>query len=154
MTERSLSRRQADDELEWIDTDEELEKYLSSIAPYVGWVIIYFNSLEDHIADFIRMAVLRDWIQDERLDVFLAGMLFCGESASSCGFVRAADLLQIRRQDRRGIERLSEATRRVRETTQRVCACRSVRRSKRWVCTGEVKVRPRRCIAQIPSLRA
>jgi hypothetical protein len=80
MTERSFSRRQADDELEWIDTDEELEAYLSTIAPYVGWVIIYFNSLEDHIADFIRMAVLRDWIQDERLDVFLAGMLFAGKA--------------------------------------------------------------------------
>ena len=80
MTERSLSRREADDELEWIASDEELDEYLSMIAPYVGWIIVYFNSLEDHIADFIRLAILRDPFQDERLDVFLAGMMFAGKA--------------------------------------------------------------------------
>lgn len=80
MTERSLSKREADDELEWIASDEELDGYLSHIAPFVGWITIYFNSLEDHIADFIRMAVLRDPFEDERLDVFLSGMTFSGKA--------------------------------------------------------------------------
>lgn len=59
---------------------EELEAYLEHIAPYIGWITIYFNSLEDHISDFIRMAVLRDPLQDERLDVFLSGMMFAGKA--------------------------------------------------------------------------
>lgn len=80
MTERSLSKRQAEYELEWIASDEELDAYLTQIAPYIGWITIYFNSLEDHIADFIRMAVLRDPFQDERLDVFLSGMMFAGKA--------------------------------------------------------------------------
>nr|WP_281721474.1 hypothetical protein [Nitrosomonas nitrosa] len=80
MTERSYSRHEVDDQLEWIETDEELDAYLSKIAPYVGWVVIYFNSLEDHIADFLRMAILRDWFQDERLDVFLGSMMFAGKA--------------------------------------------------------------------------
>lgn len=80
MTERSYSKREADDELEWIASDEELDAYLSHIAPFVGWITIYFNSLEDHIADFIRMAILRDPFQDERLDVFLSGMMFSGKA--------------------------------------------------------------------------
>ncbi len=78
MTEHYFSRQEADDELEFA-SDEELDAYLSTIAPYVGWVVIYFNSLEDHIADFIRIAVLRDPFQDERLDVFLSGMMFAGK---------------------------------------------------------------------------
>lgn len=80
MTERAYSRQEADDEFEWITSDEELDTYLSSIAPYVGWIIIYFNSLEDHIADFIRMGIVRDWTQDERVDVFLASMMFAGKA--------------------------------------------------------------------------
>ena len=80
MTERSFSRREADDELEWIASDEALDTYLSTIAPYVGWIVIYFNSLEDHVADFIRMAILRDPFQDERLDVFLSGMMFAAKA--------------------------------------------------------------------------
>jgi hypothetical protein len=80
MTERSFSKREAEDELEWMASDDELDEYLSHIAPFVGWITIYFNSLEDHIADFIRMAVLRDPFQDERLDVFLSGMMFSGKA--------------------------------------------------------------------------
>ena len=80
MTERSFSRREADDELESIAGDEELDTYLSKIAPHVGWIVIYFNSLEDHVADFIRMAILRDPFQDERLDVFLSGMMFAAKA--------------------------------------------------------------------------
>ena len=80
MTERHLSKREADDELEWIASDAELDEYLEHIAPFIGWITIYFNSLEDHIADFIRMAVLRDPFQDERLDVFLSGMMFSAKA--------------------------------------------------------------------------
>jgi hypothetical protein len=80
MQDREFSKREAEDELEWIASGEELEAYLEHIAPYIGWITIYFNSLEDHISDFIRMAVLRDPFQDERLDVFLSGMMFAGKA--------------------------------------------------------------------------
>jgi hypothetical protein len=80
MQDRDFSKREVEDELGWIASGDELEAYLERIAPYIGWVTIYFNSLEDHISDFIRMAVLRDPFQDERLDVFLSGMMFAGKA--------------------------------------------------------------------------
>jgi len=79
MTERTLSGRQADDELECVESDEELEAYLETIVPYIGWIIVFFNSLEDSVSDYIREAILRDPIQDERLDVFLSEMMFTGK---------------------------------------------------------------------------
>lgn len=79
MSERSLTGSQADDELEYIESEEELDAYLEMIVPYIGWIIVYFNSLEDHVSDFIREAILRDPFQDERVDVFLSEMLFAGK---------------------------------------------------------------------------
>jgi hypothetical protein len=79
MTERVFRRYESDDELEYLESEEEFEEYLDAIAPYIGWVVIYFNSLEEHLADFIREAVLRDPIQDERLDVFLSEMQFAAK---------------------------------------------------------------------------
>ena len=79
MSEKTYSRSQAEDELEYV-SDEELEAYLEVIVPYVGWIIVHFNSLEDHISDFLRQAVLRDPFQDPRLDVFLSEMMFAGKS--------------------------------------------------------------------------
>lgn len=73
-----LTLRQAD-ELDTVD-ERELTDYLSDLAPEIGWIIIYFNSLEDEVSGFIREAILRDAIQDERMDVFLAGMLFSGKA--------------------------------------------------------------------------
>ena len=37
---------------------------------------MYFNSLEEHISDFIREGLLRDHFHDNRLDVFLSEMSF------------------------------------------------------------------------------
>lgn len=79
MNEPVLRSQEADDLFEDIDTEEELAEYLEGIAPYIGWVIIYFNSLEDGVSGYIREAILRDPSQDERLDVFLAEMLFAGK---------------------------------------------------------------------------
>jgi hypothetical protein len=59
---------------ETVDSEEELGNYLSGIAKEIGWIVIYFNSLEDLIAGFSREMMLRDPSQDERLDVFLAEM--------------------------------------------------------------------------------
>jgi hypothetical protein len=73
-----LSLRQADD-LDSVD-EEELTGYLTDLAPEIGWIIIYFNSLEDSVSQFIREAILRDAIQDERMDVFLAGMLYSAKA--------------------------------------------------------------------------
>jgi hypothetical protein len=78
MSERTLSRNQAFDELEYVSEDE-LDAYLEQIVPSVGWIIVHFNSLEDHVSDFIRQVILRDPFQDERLDVFLAEMMFAGK---------------------------------------------------------------------------
>jgi len=69
-----LTLRQAD-ALDTVD-ESKLSDYLSDLAPAIGWIIIYFNSLEDEVSGFIREAILRDATQDERMDVFLAGMLF------------------------------------------------------------------------------
>lgn len=80
MSDHTFSRRQAEDEFEYVDTDEELEDYLEEVAPLIGWVVVYFNSLEDHVGDFIRQMVLRDPYQDERLDVFLSDMMFAAKS--------------------------------------------------------------------------
>lgn len=76
--DKLLSKREADDAGDWVD-DPELGDYLEKIAPYIGYVIIFFKSLEDLLAMFIRECILRDPIQDERLDVFLADMLFAGK---------------------------------------------------------------------------
>ncbi len=37
---------------------------------------MYFNSLEEHISDFIREGLLRDPFHDNHLDVFLSEMSF------------------------------------------------------------------------------
>lgn len=42
-------------------------------------MVIYFNSLEEHISDFLRMGMLRDPFQDERLDIFLAEMQYAAK---------------------------------------------------------------------------
>jgi hypothetical protein len=73
-----LTLRQAD-ELDTVD-ESELADYLSELAPEIGWIIIYFNSLEDELSGFIREAILRDAMQDERMDVFLSGMLFSAKA--------------------------------------------------------------------------
>ena len=82
MTNRLLSTPQADDELESLDSDDELLKYLDQLAPHIGWIVIYFNSLEDIVSLCIREAILRDPYQDERMDVFLSEMLFSAKCRS------------------------------------------------------------------------
>lgn len=49
-----LTLRQAD-ALDEVD-ESELAAYLSDLAPAIGWVIMYFNSLEDDVSGFIREA--------------------------------------------------------------------------------------------------
>ncbi|MBD9402799.1 hypothetical protein [Comamonas sp. CMM02] len=73
-----LTQRQAD-EMDAVD-DSGLSDYLSDLAPEIGWIIIFFNSLEDEVSTCIREAILRDALQDERMDVFLAGMLFSAKA--------------------------------------------------------------------------
>jgi len=73
-----LTLREAD-ELDTMD-EGELSDNLPDLASEIGWIIIYFNSLEDDISSFIREAILRDAIQDERMDVFLAGMMFSAKA--------------------------------------------------------------------------
>ena len=77
MSERTFARN-SDYELDYVSEDE-LDRYLEEIVPGIGWIIVYFNSLEDHVSDFIREAILRDPYNDERLDVFLSEMMFSGK---------------------------------------------------------------------------
>ena len=50
-----LTLRQAE-ELEAVE-DDELVNYLVELAPEIGWIIIHFNSLEDHVSGCIREAI-------------------------------------------------------------------------------------------------
>ncbi|MCY1546916.1 hypothetical protein D9M68_829410 [compost metagenome] len=68
--------------MEPVDSEDELSEYLDELAPYVGWIIILFNSLEDAVSQCIREAILRDPYQDERMDVFLSEMMFAGKCRS------------------------------------------------------------------------
>jgi len=65
---------------ETVDSEVELGIYFSGIAEEIGWIIIYFNSLEDLISGFARQMMLRDPHQDERLDVFLAEMGYAAKA--------------------------------------------------------------------------
>lgn len=76
MSEQHLSPRKAEETFESIDSDIELLSYLEELASKIGWIIIYFNSLDDGISQCIREAMLHDPYQDERMDVFLAEMSF------------------------------------------------------------------------------
>jgi len=82
MSEHHLSPRQAEEKFEDTDSDEELLSYLEDLAPQIGWVVIYFNSLEDLVSQFIREAMLHDPYQDERMDIFLSEMLFAAKCRS------------------------------------------------------------------------
>ena len=77
MREHQRTAREAE-ELDSVE-EEELAQYLEEIAPHIGWIIIFFNSLEDGVARCLRELMLRDSIQDERLDVFLSEMLFAAK---------------------------------------------------------------------------
>jgi len=79
MSEFILRRYQTDYEIDYFESEEEFEEYLEAIAPLIGWIIIYFNSLEEHICDFLRMGMLRDPFCDERLDIFLAEMQYAAK---------------------------------------------------------------------------
>lgn len=78
MREHHRTTREAE-EFEYIE-EEALSDYLAELAPQIGWVVIFFNSLEDTAASCLRELMLRDPDQDERLDVFLAEMLFSAKS--------------------------------------------------------------------------
>lgn len=78
MREHHRTTREAE-EFEYVE-EEELADYLADLAPQIGWVVIFFNSLEDTVATCLRELMLREPDQDERLDVFLAEMLFAAKS--------------------------------------------------------------------------
>lgn len=82
MSDHQLSSRDAEEEFESVDSDEQLLAYLDELAPHIGWVVIYFNSLEDTVSQCIREAIVRDPFQDERVEVFLSEMLFAGKCRS------------------------------------------------------------------------
>ena len=76
MNEITLGRRQAQDELECLDDEEELEDALEEMSRHIGWVVIYFNSLEGIVSFAISELLGHDALQDDRLSVFLAEMSY------------------------------------------------------------------------------
>jgi hypothetical protein len=78
MSEITLGRRQAQDDLEYLD-EEELSEALEEMSRYIGWVVIYFNSLEGIVSFAITELVSHDAIQDDRMSVFLAEMQYSGK---------------------------------------------------------------------------
>lgn len=91
--------------------EQELADYLHELAPHIGWVVIYFNALEDTVAFCLRDLMLRDPYQDERLDAFLAEMLFAAKATSLVNLYGQAIaagglLLQVTQEDLVGIEKL------------------------------------------------
>jgi hypothetical protein len=72
--EKNVMQSDYEGQPEFVESDKELADYLSEIAEEIGWIVIYFNSLEDTVAQCLREMMLRDPYQDERLDVFLAEM--------------------------------------------------------------------------------
>jgi len=78
MREITLGRRQAQDDLECLE-EEELSDLLEEMAGYIGWRIIYFNSLEDIVSYAIAENITDDAIQDDRMSVFLAEMTYSGK---------------------------------------------------------------------------
>ena len=100
-----LTLREAD-ELDTVD-ESELADYLSNLAPQIGWIIIYFNSLEDDVSRFIPAAILRDPTQDERMDVFLAGMLFSAKARALLdlyGQMLESGVLEVTTEDLRKVD--------------------------------------------------
>jgi len=81
MKER-LFRGREHEELEDVASERLLEKYLEAIAPFIGWIVIYFNSLEDSVTFCLRDQMLRDPYQDERLGVFLSEMMYAAKCRS------------------------------------------------------------------------
>ena len=82
MSENYFTQIEVEEQFEPTESDEELLSYLVKLAPQIGWIVIYFNSLEDGIEQCIREAMLRDSFQDERMDVFLAEMMYTAKCRS------------------------------------------------------------------------
>ena len=107
MREHRRTTREAE-EFDYVE-DDELADYLGGLAPQIGWVIIFFNSLEDTVASCLRELMLHDPSQDERLDVFLSEMLFSAKSRALVhlyGQTIADCALRITQQDLTLIEEL------------------------------------------------
>ncbi|MCP3675672.1 MAG: hypothetical protein GY829_14540 [Gammaproteobacteria bacterium] len=78
MTELNLSKRDAEENLEYLENEDDLDTMLDGMASQIGWIIIHYNSLETNIAFCISDMVSGDPFQDERITVFLAEMQYSG----------------------------------------------------------------------------
>mgnify|MGYP000668582839 CR=1 FL=1 len=80
MNELNLPKWQANDQLEYVEDEEQLFKSLDDMAKEIGWIIIRFNSLEGVISYCIAELISHDPLQDERVNVFLSEMQYNGIS--------------------------------------------------------------------------
>ena len=72
--EKILHRRELDEDVEYLENEEELEKTLEEISKYIGRIVIEFNSLEDSISYCIKEIMSTSETGDDLIYVFLAEM--------------------------------------------------------------------------------
>ena len=76
MSELILHRREIHDQIEYLDDESELENVLNDIAPYIGKIIVEFNSLEESLNFSITELISNSSLEDDLIYVFLAEMGF------------------------------------------------------------------------------
>ncbi|MHB1142757.1 MAG: hypothetical protein ACYC1T_13510 [Sulfuricaulis sp.] len=74
MSEFSLHSRDTHPDIEYLDDEEELHRVLEAAAPFIGRIVIEFNSLEDSLSFCIKELVSHSEGGDEQIYVFLAEM--------------------------------------------------------------------------------
>ena len=78
MSEIKIHRNDGRPDVDFLDYDD-LEAVLEEIEPYVGRVIIEFNSLDDSLEYCIHELVCNS-LSDDRIYVFLAEMMFSAKA--------------------------------------------------------------------------
>ena len=80
MSEIQKHRWEDHPDIDYLENVEDLEAIIEEIEPYVGRVIIEFNSLEYSLESCIAELVSRSGSDDDRIYVFLSEMMFRGKA--------------------------------------------------------------------------
>ncbi|WP_130538072.1 hypothetical protein [Thiomicrorhabdus indica] len=75
MNEIVCDRLKASENFEFLE-EGELREYLEEVSSHIGWIIIFFNSLENIVSFAIADLMTHDPYQDDRIQVFLAEMQY------------------------------------------------------------------------------
>jgi hypothetical protein len=69
--DKEVFQNNCDDYPESVDSEATLGEYLTSISTDIGWIIIYFNSLEDMVAQNIRKMICQFFLQMNAKPVYV-----------------------------------------------------------------------------------